>query len=118
MAYILDKGRPQNVFEKAATGSGDTFIIPFQPDNPAYLILQAIGIPAAATITALVVDLEVSLDGGTTWAKLVTAIDLNTGATAKRVDVSGLESGALCRLTSTTFTLGTATSLKVMALAG
>jgi hypothetical protein len=74
--------------------------------------------PQAGTLTALVVNLEISVDGGVTWVILITGINLNTGATTVTADVSGAGNGLLCRFTSTTFTLGTATSVQIWGHAG
>jgi hypothetical protein len=115
----IDLGFPTDVFNRTAAGSGNSFSLPNESGRyHGAMILQAIGRIGAApgTITALVVDLEVSLDGGTTWNKLVTGITLSTLAIS--VNVAGLGTGATLRLTSTTFTLNTATSIVVYANAG
>jgi hypothetical protein len=115
----IDLGMPTVVFNRTATGSGDTFSLPSKSrDNHGALILQGIGRIGAApgTITALVVDLEVSLDNEVTWNKLVTGITLTTLAIS--VNVAGLGGGVHCRLTSTTFTLNSATSIVIYAHAG
>ncbi len=115
----IDLGTPSIVFNRATTGSGDVFTLPNESRRyHGALILQGIGRIGAApgTITALVVDLEVSLDNEVTWNKLVTGITLSTLAIS--VAVAGLGGGARLRLTSTTFTLNSATSMVIYAHAG
>lgn len=115
----MDLGLPMKVFDRTSTGTGSTFSLPPGSGRHAgRMILQAIGKIAEApgTITALVVDLEISNDGGTTWNKLVIGITLTANAVS--VDVAGLGNGSQCRLTSTTFTLNTATSIQIWANAG
>ena len=110
-------GHPTRIFSAAVTGLSDTFNVPPKSgDYSGKLVLQAVGTPAAGTITALVTDLQISLDGGTTWAIFITGTNLQTGP--KALDVGGLGSGALLRLNTTTFTLGTATGIDIYAIAG
>ncbi|MCI0725027.1 MAG: hypothetical protein L0338_39595 [Acidobacteria bacterium] len=111
----LSFGQVLKVFDRATGGAGDDFNLPPESGRShGAMVLQAIGV--GGTITALVVDLEISLDGGTTFNKLVIGITLT--ANAQKVDIAGLGSGARCRLVSTTFTLGTATSIQILGLAG
>jgi len=113
----IDLGFPTKLFDRATAGSGDQFSLP--PLSERYmgkLILAAR--PQGGTLTALVVNLEVSFDGAATWVILVTGINLMTGTTTVSADVSGAGNGLLCRLTSTTFTLGTATSVQIWGHAG
>lgn len=114
----LDRGGyPTRVFNRTTTGNGDTFNLPAESGlYNGSLVLQAIGSPAGGTITAITVSLQVSLDGGTTWGDFITGTNLQTGP--KKLDVGGLGAGALLRLASTTFTLGTATGIDIYAIAG
>jgi len=114
----MDLGFPAIVFNRATGGSGDSFSLPSGSGRYSKLLLQAIGRIGAApgTITALVINLEVSLDGGVTWNVLGTGVTLTTLAVA--IDVAGLGNGVWFRITSTTFTLGTATSIVIFANAG
>ena len=114
----LDFGFPYVVFNRTTGGSGDSFSLPPESGRYLKLLLQAIGRIGAApgTITALVGNLEVSLDAGVTWNVLVTGITLTTLAVI--TDVTGCGNAAWFRFTSTTFTLGTATSIVIYANAG
>lgn len=115
----IQNGIPTVVFNRTAAGSGATFSTPMNSrDHFGVMILQAIGFIGAGpgTITALVVDLEISMDNEVTWNKLVTGITLTSLAVA--VTIAGGGGGPHYRLTSTTFTLGTATSIQIYANAG
>ena len=107
MIENLQAGVPAIVFNETAGGSGDPFSI---PHNISSVVLQAQG--TGGSITALVVDLECSIDEGVTYEKVQTGITLST--VPARVTTTGL-GGKLCRLTSTTFTLNTATAIYVSA---
>lgn len=104
----------------AATGAlSNTFGVP--PQSSVWrgqLWLQAVGIGAGGT--ALTVDVEVSLDGGTTFAKLATGVALITASvsTAQKVDISGLGGNGKMRLNGTTVTLGGATGFNIFAHIG
>lgn len=80
------------------------------------LILEAIN--RGGTVTALTVDLEISLDGGTTFGKLATAITFGALPAAQRVDVSGCGGNGQLRLNPTTVTLGTGTGADIFARIG
>jgi hypothetical protein len=90
------------VFRRANAGVGGPFSVPVRAKS-AVAQLLAIG----GTVTALTADFEISNDGGTTWSKLQTGI--NVFAAPVRIDVSGL-TGVLCRFNATTLTLGTGTA--------
>jgi hypothetical protein len=109
-------GVATRVFSRATTGEGDVFVLPAESGRyNGKLVLQAVPTPSG-TITAIVVKVELSLDAGVTYGDFATAIDLQTGP--KQVDVGGLGAGALLRVESTTFTLGTATGIDIYAIAG
>jgi hypothetical protein len=110
-------GVPSKVFSRPDTGNGDVFVLPAESGRyNGVLVLQAVGLAGVGTITALVVSLDVSLDKGVTYQEFLAAVNLQTGP--KQLDVRGLGGGALLRLRSTTYTLGTATGVDVYAIAG
>jgi hypothetical protein len=106
MIENMQAGVPSIIFNRATAGSGDPFTI---PHNIETVHMQVLGI--GGSITALVVDLETSVDGAVSYQKQQTGITLST--VPLRVTTSGL-GGRLCRLVSTTFTLNTATSMQVI----
>ena len=109
-------GVATRVFSRATTGNGDNFNLPAESGRyNGNMVLQAIGTPPGGTITALVVSVDVSLDG-VLFQEFAAAINLQTGP--KQVNVGGLGAGAILRIRSTTFTLGTATGIDIYAIAG
>jgi predicted aconitase with swiveling domain len=112
----LDKGGyPTRVFSRTTAGNGDTFVLPNSSgDNSGSMVLQAV--PDTGAITAIVVSVDISLDGGVTFAEFLAAINLQTGP--KQQNIGGLGAGALVRIRSTTFTLGTANRIDIYAVAG
>lgn len=90
-----------------ATGTGTTASATFSAQTrplggPIHLVLQLI---PTGTFSAFKVDLQVSLDGGTTWTPVVTAIDLVTSPTTELETL--VNPGAIYRLNVSTFTGGT-----------
>lgn len=98
---------PVEVFNRANAGVSDAFSIPPQAEN-----MVLVGAGVGGSLTALVVDIEVSHDAGATWQKIQTAINLITAPA--RVIVTGL-AGALVRINGTTVTLNTATAARITA---
>jgi hypothetical protein len=102
----LQPGVPETVVN-GATGTGvgasQQFGVPGRSGGGDRVVeYQATVVPA----TALVADIEKSLDGGTTWSKAVTGVDLF----ATRYGFFQAIAGALIRFNITTFTgAGTAT---------
>jgi len=103
----LNRGQVAEIFRRATAGSGESFSVSVRGNKIIFQIEETGGVA-----TALVVDLEISSDNGVVWTKLFTAMDLKALGVQK--DCQGL-AGYLCRLTSTTFTLGAATSIAVNA---
>lgn len=121
--FVLGKGKSEIVFNRSTTGSGFNFNIEVDTGNyMGALILQAVGHTTVAppftgaALTAFVGDLEISLDGGVTWNKIVSGVTLTS--LAQMVNVNGMGAGCLLRLTSTTFTLGAASFIAVYAAIG
>lgn len=103
----LLRGVVAEIFRRSNAGSGESFSVSPRASKIIFQYEETGGIG-----TALVVDLEISSDNGVTWTKLYTLMDLKAGSVQK--DVQGM-AGYLCRLTSTTFTIGAATTLAVNA---
>lgn len=99
------KGIKSEVFRRSTTGNGDAFSLP--DCEFAVAAYQGIG----GTVTGLIVDAEISPDGGTTWQKVQTALNLVTAP--QRFTIAGM-AGYLCRFVSTTFTLGTASAVAIV----
>jgi hypothetical protein len=103
----LNRGQNAEIFNRATSGSGSNFSVSVRGNK---IVFQIEEIGGAAT--ALVADLEISSDNGVTWTKLYTLMDLKALSIQK--DCQGL-AGYLCRLTSTTLTLGAASAIAVNA---
>jgi hypothetical protein len=114
--YVASGGAV-NTTGTVGTAPNGTFGIP--PQSAVWrgqLILQAIN--RGGTVTAFTANLEISLDGGNTWAALATAITFGGLPAAQRVDVSGCGGNGTLRLNFTTVTLGTGTGADVYAHIG
>lgn len=90
------------------------------------VIFQIIPVAAGGTITTLTVNIQISLDGGTTFdnqvaagaatvASNTAAINFQTGH-LQSVALPGVGGEAVLQFVAATLTLGTATSFKVFAL--
>ena len=103
------------------TGGLNPFGIPPQSSVPrGTLWFQAVPNVAAGATGALTVDLECSLDGGTTFAKVATGLALVTAGVSGIIsaNISGLGGNGKFRLNPTTVTLGTAAGFNVWAHLG
>lgn len=98
---------PVEIWRAATAIAGDSFSVPKGSEN---LVISGAG--TDGSLTALVVDLEISHDGGTTWKKISTGS--NIVSVPVRINVTGL-AGCLLRFVGTTVTLNTATAAKILA---
>ncbi len=99
------------------TGTGVASVFSVQPrqnNQDRTLALSALGVVAEPT--TLTVDLECSVDAGTTWQKYSTAIALVATAVATTKVLTNVVAGLLYRINATAVTLGgSSTSVSVVA---
>lgn len=113
---LLETAVPANVTGPiTTTGAAPAFSIqPRQNNEDRTLALSAIGVVAEPT--TLTVDLECSVDNGTTWQKYKTAIALVATAVGTVAVILNVVAGLLYRINATTVTLGgSSTSVAVWA---
>jgi hypothetical protein len=105
-----------NATGTAGTAPNGTFAIPPQSMNwRGQIVFEAVN--RGGTVTALTANLEVSLDGGNTWASLLT-VTFGPLPSVQRADASGLGRNGTLRLNFTTVTLGTGTGADLYAHIG
>jgi hypothetical protein len=116
MLYVTTAGAV-NATGPVGTAPNGTFALP--PQSSVWrgqMILEAVAI--GGTVSALVANLEISLDGGTTFAALVSPVTFAAIPGAVRVDVSGCGGNGQLRLNFTTVTLGSGTGANIYAHIG
>lgn len=105
-SYTLTIGTSQKLYAAlTTTGAQATFGIPPQSSiTRGRIIFQMV--LTSGSLTTATANLEISLDGGTTWQPFVTGIDLwaTSAGTAQSVEVSGLGGLGNMRLNFTTVT--------------
>lgn len=111
------------------TTAGDQLQFSLAPDSYQHsgsVIFQIIPVAAGGTITTLTVNIQISLDGGTTFdnqaaagsstvASNTAGINFQTGH-LQSVALPGVGAEAVLQFVAATLVLGTATSFKVFAL--
>ena len=97
----------------SGVGNSQIFTVPEEfGTSGATLTLTAVPNGAVTTVT---VDIEVSSDGGTTWQKKHTGVQLIAASVSTQAVEGNIQSGLLYRINPTTVTGGTAVTINATA---